>query len=115
MSEQLDCETGLTRRAFLERLGLSAAGLVVGWDAWAGKPTSEPGGAVGEKPKAASVMEEMSATGLNPNVFVHVAASGLVSVVCHRSEMGQGIRSSLPVLPPSSLQAQLFLRLLRSC
>ncbi|MCA9617765.1 MAG: xanthine dehydrogenase family protein molybdopterin-binding subunit [Myxococcales bacterium] len=30
----------------------------------------------------------------DPSVFLHVDASGEVTVVCHRSEMGQGVRSS---------------------
>ena len=33
-----------------------------------------------------------------PNPFLQIAADGTVSIWCHRSEMGQGIRSSLPVL-----------------
>jgi len=40
-----------------------------------------------------------------PSVFVHVGADGLVSIVCSRSEMGQGIRSSLPVVVAEELGA----------
>ena len=45
--------------------------------------------------------------GLNPNVFVHVAPDGPVTIVCHRSEMGQGVRSSLPVLIADELGADM--------
>ena len=45
--------------------------------------------------------------GLNPNVFIHVGPDGTVTIVCHRSEMGQGIRSSLPVLIADELGAQM--------
>ena len=47
------------------------------------------------------------AAGLNPNVFIHVGPDGTVTIVCHRSEMGQGIRSSLPVLIADELGAQM--------
>jgi isoquinoline 1-oxidoreductase beta subunit len=40
-----------------------------------------------------------------PSLFVHIAADGLVSIVCSRSEMGQGIRSSLPVVLAEELGA----------
>ena len=45
--------------------------------------------------------------GLNPNVFIHLAPDGIVTIVCHRSEMGQGIRSSLPVLIADELGADM--------
>ena len=41
---------------------------------------------------------ENPAMGFTPNVFVHISPTGEVTIVCHRSEMGQGIRSSMPVL-----------------
>jgi isoquinoline 1-oxidoreductase beta subunit len=87
-----------TRRAFIEGLGLTTTGLFFGCYASAAKPTTEPAGRAGEKPKTTSVKEENTSKGLNPNVFVHLGTDGIFTVVCHRSEMGQGIRSSLPVL-----------------
>ena len=30
----------------------------------------------------------------NPLVFVSIAEDGIVSIVCHRSEMGQGVRTA---------------------
>ncbi len=44
---------------------------------------------------------------LRPNVFVHVAETGIVSIVCARSEMGQGVRSSLPPLIADELGADM--------
>src|SRR5438132_7260546 len=46
-----------------------------------------------------------SGAGLTPNVFVHVAPEGAVTIVCHRSEMGQGVRSTLPALLADELGA----------
>ncbi|HYH98555.1 xanthine dehydrogenase family protein molybdopterin-binding subunit [Hyalangium sp.] len=99
----------IARRSFLAGLNLSVGGLALGFfsDAEAQKPTSEPSGRLGPKPQTSSSVEEKSAPGLNPNVFVHVAAEGLVTIVCHRSEMGQGIRSSLPVLIADELGADM--------
>jgi isoquinoline 1-oxidoreductase subunit beta len=34
---------------------------------------------------------------LHPNVFVGVDTDGMVYIVAHRSEMGTGIRTSLPL------------------
>ncbi len=47
------------------------------------------------------------ASGFRPSVFVHIAPDNLVTIVCHRSEMGQGVRSSLPVLIADELGASM--------
>lgn len=71
------------RRAFLASLGLGAGGLALG--AFAAEPAV--------------------AAGLRPNVFVHVAPDGVVTIACARSEMGQGVRSTLPALIAEELGA----------
>lgn len=43
----------------------------------------------------------------NPLVFVSIGADGWVSVVCHRSEMGQGVRTSIPMVVADELEADL--------
>ena len=97
------------RRDFLRGCGLGIGALAVGYclPAAAQQATSEPGKAPQPKPTAASQAVEATAAGLNPNVFVHVAPDGVVTIVCHRSEMGQGIRSSLPVLIADELGAHM--------
>ncbi|MDB4946956.1 MAG: Isoquinoline 1-oxidoreductase beta subunit [Labilithrix sp.] len=99
----------MPRRAFLRGLNLAIGGLALGVSipAAAQKPTNEPGQTPGPKPVSGSQAIEATAPGLNPNLFVHVAPDGLVTIVCHRSEMGQGIRSSLPVLIADELGAQM--------
>ncbi len=96
-----------SRRTFLEGLGLSAAGLFFGVYAYADQPTNEPAGDTDPKPKTGSRAVEKTSRGLNPNVFLHIAPDGWVTIVCHRSEMGQGIRSSLPVLLADELGASM--------
>ncbi|WP_163870703.1 xanthine dehydrogenase family protein molybdopterin-binding subunit [Myxococcus eversor] len=82
-----------TRRSFLEGLNLSVGGLALGLVPTVSAEAAAPG--------------VKSAPELRPNVFVHVAADGLVTIVCHRSEMGQGIRSSMPVVVADELGADM--------
>jgi isoquinoline 1-oxidoreductase subunit beta len=41
----------------------------------------------------------------NPLVFVAIGVDGTVSIVCHRSEMGQGVRTSLAMIIADELEA----------
>jgi isoquinoline 1-oxidoreductase subunit beta len=41
----------------------------------------------------------------DPLVFVAIAEDGTVSIVCHRSEMGQGIRTGMPMIVADELEA----------
>lgn len=81
------------RRSFLGGLGLAASGLLL--EAGTASALAAPP-AAGAGPSVFS-----------PNVFVHVAPDGWVTLVCHRSEMGQGVRSSLPVLLADELGADM--------
>ena len=89
MAETLD-STG--RRRFLQTLS-AAGGLVLVGHAGAQEP------------------KKYGADGM-PNgwvddalVFVSLAADGTVSIVCHRSEMGQGVRTSMPMIVADELEA----------
>jgi isoquinoline 1-oxidoreductase beta subunit len=82
---------GFTRREFLIGLNLSLGGL-----------------ALGLYPRHANAREAGAAPGKKsfaPSVFLHIAEDGVVTLVCHRSEMGQGVRSSIPVLIADELGA----------
>ena len=97
----------IARRTFLAGLNLSVGGLALGFFS-SDSLAEEPSGKLsGPKPKTSNPAEEAAYPGLNPNVFVHVASDGQVTIVCHRSEMGQGIRSSLPVLIADELGADM--------
>jgi isoquinoline 1-oxidoreductase beta subunit len=41
----------------------------------------------------------------NPLVFVSIAANGLVTITCHRAEMGQGVRTGVPMIVADELEA----------
>src|SRR5436305_12628160 len=97
------------RRALLRGLNLAVVGLALGYyfPTQAQKPTNEPGKLPGPKPVTGSNNIEAKAQGLNPNAFIHLGPDGIVTIVCQRSEMGQGIRSSLPVLIADELGADM--------
>jgi isoquinoline 1-oxidoreductase beta subunit len=67
----------VTRRSFLAGVGAAMTGLALGVTRFA--DASNKGYFI-------------------PNVFIQIGQDGVVLITCHRSEMGQGIRSSLPVL-----------------
>ncbi|HEX7667454.1 MAG TPA: molybdopterin cofactor-binding domain-containing protein, partial [Polyangiaceae bacterium] len=99
------------RRAFLTGLGLAAGGLALGI-----YPDAHAIPAPGKQPKPGGPAKPVGPEnpnhtlpdgGLRPNAFVHVAPDGTVSIVCKRSEMGQGVRSSLPVLIADELGADM--------
>ena len=90
------------RRSFLVGLGLAATGLAIGSFAEA-QAGPDP-----KKPKAIDPdLKRTPGEGLRPNAFVHVAPNGVVSIVCARSEMGQGVRSSIPALVADELGADM--------
>src|SRR5256712_308961 len=41
----------------------------------------------------------------DPLVFVSIAEDGTVTIVCHRSEMGQGVRTGMPMIVADELEA----------
>src|SRR5262249_24112078 len=41
----------------------------------------------------------------DPLVFVAIGDEGTVSIVCHRSEMGQGVRTGMPMIVADELEA----------
>jgi len=42
---------------------------------------------------------------LSPNVFVSIDKTGTVTIIAHRSEMGQGVRTSVPMILADELEA----------
>ena len=80
-----DTRIRISRRVFLGA-GVAAAGLGLGLFPAAAAP---------------------AAGDFRPSVFIRITADNLVTIVCHRSEMGQGVRSSLPVLIADELGASM--------
>ena len=66
----------ITRRGFLVGLGAATTGLALGIDRLSAAPAGT----------------------FSPNPFIQIGSDGSITIVCHRSEMGQGIRSTLPAM-----------------
>lgn len=85
--------TNVSRRGFLG--GIGAGGLVL---------------ALGV-PQALAADGKFAGEGMpnglrdDPRIFVAIGEDGTVTVVCHRSEMGQGVRTSLPMVVADELEA----------
>ena len=80
------------RRRFLKLLGMG--GLVI---------AADPGGIVrhdadGLEPGAVEAP-------WTPHVYVRVGEDGTITIVCHRSEMGQGIRTTMPMIIADEMEA----------
>jgi isoquinoline 1-oxidoreductase beta subunit len=88
----------VSRRGFLKGAG-SAAGLVV---ALQFMPASRALAAVGY---ATGAGEMPHGTVNDPHVFITIDPSGTVTIVTHRSEMGTGIRTSLPMVIADEMEA----------
>src|SRR3981081_290608 len=41
----------------------------------------------------------------DPHVFIAIGNDGTVTIVCHRSEMGQGVRTGIPMIVADELEA----------
>ena len=83
----------VSRRSFLKAAGISSSAFVLGMNL----PFSA----------TQAAQSAQSTTGLahELNFFVSIANDGIVTLVCHRSEMGQGIRTSVPQIIAEELGA----------
>lgn len=83
----------VSRRGFLKKLGISSTALVLG--------VQLPSMLTIPKALAGSLATDKFA----PNVYVQIGLDNIVSIVVHRSEMGQGIRTSIPMIVADELGA----------
>ena len=90
------CIVNISRRRFLHQAG-ALGGLVLA----VGAPTA----------LRAADPPKYGADGMphgwvdSPLVFVAIGEDGIVSIVCHRAEMGQGIRTGMPMIVADELEA----------
>lgn len=85
-----DVIENLSRRSFIKGFGSVGSALVLGVQL-----------------PANAIAQAFTEQNFNPDVFISIAPDGLVSIISHRSEMGQGIRSTLPVLIADEMEADL--------
>ncbi|AEG00593.1 xanthine dehydrogenase family protein molybdopterin-binding subunit [Methylomonas methanica] len=86
----------ISRRTFLKDLALSGFVLAAGFPVLT---------LADEEPKKYGADAMPHGWVDNPLVFVAIADDGTVTIVCHRSEMGQGVRTSLPMVVADELDA----------
>jgi isoquinoline 1-oxidoreductase beta subunit len=91
----------ISRRAFLKDLALTGFVLAAGFPSLIEAEETAPH--TDEAKYGADAMPHGWVD--NPLVFVAIADDGTVTIVCHRSEMGQGIRTSLPMVVADELEA----------
>jgi isoquinoline 1-oxidoreductase beta subunit len=89
----------ISRRDFLAAVGVGTGGLTLG--VWL--QSSAVAQHAGDAPE----------TVFRPNLFVSIDDTGAVTITAHRSEMGQGIRTTLPVVVADELDADLARVVLR--
>ncbi len=94
-AEQDGLIENVSRRTFLKQLGLGTTSLVLA--------TTLPGLSPLLAEAADSAGKSKAKFALN--FFVGIDADGKTSIVCHRSEMGQGIRTSMPQIVADELEA----------
>ena len=85
----------VSRRGFIA--GSGGFALAVGW----------PSGEVHSQDKPPKYGADGMANGVveNPLVFVAIAPDGIVTITCHRAEMGQGVRTGVPLILADELEA----------
>jgi isoquinoline 1-oxidoreductase beta subunit len=79
------------RRQFVKLLGLGGVLLAVG--------------SSGVRRLGAADLSQDTAAPLEPHVYVRIGEDGIVTIVCHRSEMGQGIRTTMPMIIADEMEA----------
>ncbi|MEM6701816.1 MAG: xanthine dehydrogenase family protein molybdopterin-binding subunit [Acidobacteriota bacterium] len=85
----------VSRRGVLQAgLGLGASGLVLGF---------RPGRTLAKPSSAATDAQPAFA----PNLFVEIEETGKVRLIVHRTEMGQGVRTSLPMMLADELEVDI--------
>uniref|UniRef100_UPI001F54F410 molybdopterin cofactor-binding domain-containing protein n=1 Tax=Pseudomonas mohnii TaxID=395600 RepID=UPI001F54F410 len=90
--------SNLSRRGFLKGVGATGALVVAASWGWQDAFAEEK-----EKKFGADGMPHGSVD--DPKVYLSIAADGTVTVVCNRSEMGQGVRTSLTMVVADELEA----------
>ena len=84
---------GLDRRGFLKFSALAGGGLLLGYYLKSGDLAAAEVG----QPTAATLGD------FAPNAFIRISPSGEVTIIAHKPEMGQGIRTSLPMVVAEEL------------
>ena len=94
-SRGLPAAPDLGRRVFLRQTSVGAGGLLLGVG------LAPAGGAV---TAATATMGAATAAAFQPSVFIRIAPSGVVTLISKQPEIGQGIKTSLPMVIAEELE-----------
>lgn len=83
--------TNSSRRDFLRTSAVAGGGLILGFYLPAGR--------------ARAASEESASAAFAPNAFLRIGTDGSVTIIVNKSEMGQGVFTSLPMLIAEELDA----------
>ena len=79
----------VSRRNFLKTGSVGLSGLVLGFHVSCSSPFGS----------------EIAGDPFSPNVYLNIRPDGIVEIIAHRSEMGQGVRTSIPMILADELEA----------
>ena len=81
----------LSRRDFLKNTGITGAMVL--------------GAQMAPSSLIAAAQAQSTGASVQPNLFVSIADDGMVTITCSRSEMGQGVRTGIPMILADELEA----------
>jgi isoquinoline 1-oxidoreductase beta subunit len=90
----------IDRRSFLRVSALAGGGLMIGFYASQTSTASAAAAAAGPATAGGTATGDFA-----PNAFVRIASDGTVTIAAHKTEMGQGIITSLPMIVAEELDA----------
>jgi isoquinoline 1-oxidoreductase beta subunit len=93
MSTTLTAPRPIDRRDFLKFSALAGGGLVLGF-------YLKSGGTAG----AAEVVKPAAGAAFKPNAFIRITPDGVVTIVSKQPEIGQGVKTSLPMIIAEELE-----------
>lgn len=88
----MNSASSLSRREFIRVSALAGGGLLVGY-------------ALPDKALAQSALLDNTARAFTPNVFIRITPDGIVTLVAKNPELGQGVKTSLPMILAEELGA----------
>jgi isoquinoline 1-oxidoreductase beta subunit len=96
MNTQLAAPSPMDRRSFLKLSALAGGGLLLGCYFKGGSLQAAEVG----KPTAETLRE------FAPNPFVRISPNGVVTIIAHKPELGQGISTALPMIVAEELDVE---------
>ncbi len=96
----------VSRRYFIKNTGIASSSLVIGIQ-FSCTPSIDASNVTTDNSTSQVIPEKDLVAGesiFSPDVFIAIDNMGTVTIISHRSEMGQGIRSSLPKLVADEME-----------